>query len=178
MSRSVHVPAGIFDSRHYGFAQVAIIPTPFGDAVYVSGQVAWDADRNIVGAGDIARQLEKSLENLALALASVGPVTIQKTMAERNAFTNFGISFSSHFPLTRTTPVPTTFWRTRMRPLGPSPWTATFSILAPWTLRTNWRARRYSSIEICCLLMPCSDLSLRGTVSTRLPWRRLKERWR
>jgi len=72
MSRSVHVPAEIFDSLRYGFAQVAIIPTPLGDAVHVSGQVAWDADRNVVGAGDIGRQLEKSLENLAVALASVG----------------------------------------------------------------------------------------------------------
>ena len=72
MSRSVHVPAGIFDSRHHGFAQVTIIPTSLGDAIYVSGQVAWDADRHIVGAGDIGRQLEKSLENLAVALASVG----------------------------------------------------------------------------------------------------------
>jgi enamine deaminase RidA (YjgF/YER057c/UK114 family) len=72
MNRSVHVPVGIFDSLHYGFAQVAIIPTPAGDAVHVSGQVAWDADRNIVGAGDVGRQLLKSLENLATALASVG----------------------------------------------------------------------------------------------------------
>jgi enamine deaminase RidA (YjgF/YER057c/UK114 family) len=72
MSRSVHVPAGIFDSRPYGFAQVAIVPTPFGTAVHVSGQVAWDAKRNIVGAGDIGRQLEKSLENLAVALALAG----------------------------------------------------------------------------------------------------------
>jgi len=72
MSRSVHVPAGIFDSRPYGFAQVAIVPTPFGTAVHVSGQVAWDAEQNIVGAGDIGRQLEKSLENLAVALATAG----------------------------------------------------------------------------------------------------------
>src|SRR4249920_2012014 len=72
MSRAVHVPAGIFDSRPYGFAQVAIVPTPFGRAVHVSGQVAWDSDQKIVGAGDIGRQLEKSLENLAVALASVG----------------------------------------------------------------------------------------------------------
>jgi enamine deaminase RidA (YjgF/YER057c/UK114 family) len=72
MSRSVHVPAGIFDSRPYGFAQVAIVPTPFGNAVHVSGQVAWDTDQNIIGAGDIGRQLEKSLENLAVALQSVG----------------------------------------------------------------------------------------------------------
>ena len=72
MGRSVHVPVGIFDSRPYGFAQVAIVPTPFGKLVHVSGQVAWDADQKIVGVGDIGRQLEKSLENLAVALASVG----------------------------------------------------------------------------------------------------------
>lgn len=72
MSRCVHVPAGIFDSRRYGFAQVAVVPTPFGDAVHVAGQVAWDAGQNIVGAGDIGRQLAKSLENLATALRSVG----------------------------------------------------------------------------------------------------------
>jgi enamine deaminase RidA (YjgF/YER057c/UK114 family) len=72
MSRSVHVPAGIFDGLPYGFAQVAIVPTPFGEAIHVSGQVAWDADQNIVGPGDVGRQLRKSLENLAVALQSVG----------------------------------------------------------------------------------------------------------
>lgn len=72
MSRSLHVPAGIFDSRPYGFAQVAVVATPLGKLVHVSGQVAWDADQKIVGAGDIGRQLEKSLENLGLALRSVG----------------------------------------------------------------------------------------------------------
>ena len=72
MSRSVRVPAGIFDSRQYGFAQVAVVPTPFGKAIHVSGQVAWDADQKIVGPGDVARQLEKSLDNLGAALASAG----------------------------------------------------------------------------------------------------------
>jgi enamine deaminase RidA (YjgF/YER057c/UK114 family) len=72
MIRTAHVPVGIFDSSRYGFAQVATVPTPFGDVVYVSGQVAWDADQNVVGAGDIGRQLSKSLENLGIALASVG----------------------------------------------------------------------------------------------------------
>ena len=62
MSRRVHSPTGLFDTLHYGFAQVVVVPTPFGDTVHVSGQVAWDADRKIVGAGDIARQLRKSLE--------------------------------------------------------------------------------------------------------------------
>jgi enamine deaminase RidA (YjgF/YER057c/UK114 family) len=72
MSRSLHAPAGIFDSRQYGFAQVTTVPTPLGDAVHVSGQVAWDAEGKIVGPGDIGRQLTKSLENLRTALASVG----------------------------------------------------------------------------------------------------------
>jgi enamine deaminase RidA (YjgF/YER057c/UK114 family) len=72
MSRSLLVPAGVFDSRRYGFAQVAVVPTPFGRAVHVSGQVAWDADQKIVGAGHIGQQLEQSLDNLAAALASAG----------------------------------------------------------------------------------------------------------
>lgn len=72
MSRSVHVPAGIFDSRPYGFAQVTVVPAPFGKVVHVSGQVAWDSDQKVVGPGDIGRQLEKSLENLGRALVSVG----------------------------------------------------------------------------------------------------------
>lgn len=72
MTRSIQVPAGLFDSRDYGFAQVTVTHTLVGQAVHVSGQVAWDADRNIVGRDNIGRQLEKSLENLATALASVG----------------------------------------------------------------------------------------------------------
>ena len=72
MSRSVLTPADLFDSGEGGFAHVAVVATPFGRAVHVSGQVAWDAKRNIVGRGDIGRQLEKSLENLAAALASAG----------------------------------------------------------------------------------------------------------
>ena len=62
----------MFDGRRFGFAQVAVVATPFGAAVHAAGQVAWDADCNIVGSGDIGRQLAKSLEILAAALASVG----------------------------------------------------------------------------------------------------------
>lgn len=72
MTRSMSVPTGLFDSREYGFAQVTVTQTPAGVAVHISGQVAWDADRNVVGRDDIGRQLAKSIENLAAALASVG----------------------------------------------------------------------------------------------------------
>ena len=72
MSRAVHVPEGLFDSRDFGFAQVVTVVTPLGEAIHVSGQVAWDADRKIVGAGDIGKQLTQSLANLATALATAG----------------------------------------------------------------------------------------------------------
>lgn len=61
-------PGGLFDSRQFGFAQVVVI----GGMVHVSGQVAWDENREIVGAGDIGLQTKKSLENVAVALASAG----------------------------------------------------------------------------------------------------------
>ena len=72
MTRAIPAVPSLFDSRPFGFAQVAIIATPMGRMVHVSGQVAWDARRNIVGRGDIGRQFEKALENLAIALGSAG----------------------------------------------------------------------------------------------------------
>ncbi|MDX2204873.1 MAG: Rid family hydrolase [Hyphomicrobiaceae bacterium] len=72
MRRSVQPPPTLFDSLPFGFAQISVVPTPLGDAIHVSGQVAWDANRNVVGANDIGLQLKKCLENLATALASVG----------------------------------------------------------------------------------------------------------
>ena len=77
MTRSIHAPDGLFDSRPYGFAQVATVHTPAGRFIHVSGQVAWNAEHETVGVGDIGRQLEKSLENLDLALRSVGATVDQ-----------------------------------------------------------------------------------------------------
>lgn len=70
--RSLRIPEGVFDGRPFGFAQVSVVSTPLGDAVHVAGQVAWDSERQIVGAGDIGKQLRKCLENLSAALASAG----------------------------------------------------------------------------------------------------------
>ncbi|WP_422036410.1 RidA family protein [Reyranella sp.] len=72
MTRSLPSAPSLFDSRPFGFAQVAVITTPMGRMVHVSGQVAWDTERRIIGRGDVGRQFEKSLENLAIALASAG----------------------------------------------------------------------------------------------------------
>jgi len=43
--------------------------------VYVSGQVAWDANGEIVGKGDLRAQVTKALENLKIALAAAGATT-------------------------------------------------------------------------------------------------------
>ncbi|MFT7837670.1 RidA family protein [Saccharothrix sp. BKS2] len=40
--------------------------------VHVAGQVAWDADGAVVGAGDLAAQVERCYLNVGTALAGVG----------------------------------------------------------------------------------------------------------
>ena len=40
--------------------------------VFMAGQVAWDADGNTVGEGDLAAQVERCYLNVATALAEVG----------------------------------------------------------------------------------------------------------
>ena len=65
-----HNPKELFDSKQFGFSQI-VVAKP-GRHVYISGQVAWDADRKIVGKGDLALQIQQSIDNLAIALASLG----------------------------------------------------------------------------------------------------------
>ena len=43
-----------------------------GEIIFVSGQIALDADGNIVGEGDIEAQTRQVMENLGIALAAAG----------------------------------------------------------------------------------------------------------
>lgn len=52
----------LFDSRQYGFSQI-VISNP-GKLVFISGQVAWDENSNIVRGNDLAKQAQKSIDNL------------------------------------------------------------------------------------------------------------------
>jgi 2-iminobutanoate/2-iminopropanoate deaminase len=52
------------------FAQVTVARP--GTIVHVAGQVAFDADGNVVGDGDIVAQTRQVMENLKLALAAAG----------------------------------------------------------------------------------------------------------
>ena len=60
-------PEGVFDPRPR-YAQVA----KSGRHVYVAGQLARDADGNIVGKGDIEKQARQVLDNIVLCLEAAG----------------------------------------------------------------------------------------------------------
>lgn len=69
MKKSI-TPDALFDSRPYGFSQI-VIAEP-GKMIFISGQVAWDENMNIVGEGNLATQTEKSLQNLKTAVEVAG----------------------------------------------------------------------------------------------------------
>ncbi len=61
-------PAGL--SRPKGYTHV--VTTRGGKHVFVSGQVALDADGNLVGKGDLRAQADKAFQNLGTALEAAG----------------------------------------------------------------------------------------------------------
>jgi 2-iminobutanoate/2-iminopropanoate deaminase len=71
MNTSRHNPPELFDSRPYGFSQVVVAPAR-GRLIHLSGQVAWDANRQIVGRDDLGVQVVQSLRNIEIALRHVG----------------------------------------------------------------------------------------------------------
>jgi reactive intermediate/imine deaminase len=66
MNRPVRAPGLSEPISHYSDAVVA------GKTVYVSGQGAFDAAGNLVGAGDVVAQTRQVLENMKIALAAAG----------------------------------------------------------------------------------------------------------
>jgi 2-iminobutanoate/2-iminopropanoate deaminase len=63
-------PPEFFDSLQHGFSQIVV--TEGKRTAYFSGQVAWDANKQIIGKGDFATQVEKSFENLQTAVRLAG----------------------------------------------------------------------------------------------------------
>jgi reactive intermediate/imine deaminase len=57
-------------SKPTGYTHVVQIEG--GKTVYISGQIAFDKDGNLVGAGDMKAQAEQVFKNLLAALASAG----------------------------------------------------------------------------------------------------------
>jgi len=61
-------PPGIAAPRGY----THVVDVPAGRMVYIAGQVAFDAQGNLVGKGDTRAQTEQVFKNLQIALESAG----------------------------------------------------------------------------------------------------------
>lgn len=61
---------GVWKARGRGF-QMGVIQ-PDGVTVHLTGQVAWTAEEEIAGKGDVEAQTRKCFENIALLLEKVG----------------------------------------------------------------------------------------------------------
>ena len=70
MARQCINPKGLFPSTQYGFSQIAVSHS--GKMVFISGQVAWDENMEIVGQGELKTQTQKAFENLKTAIEAAG----------------------------------------------------------------------------------------------------------
>jgi 2-iminobutanoate/2-iminopropanoate deaminase len=63
-------PYSLFPSLDYSFSQ--IVAANGGKTVYISGQTAWDTQRQIIGGTDLAQQARQALRNVQAAVEAVG----------------------------------------------------------------------------------------------------------
>ena len=74
-----------------------------GDTIWLSGAVAFDAEGNIVGEGDLYAQSKKTFENIAEALASAGAdmadiVKINTFLTDLARYAEYGKARTEAFP--------------------------------------------------------------------------------
>lgn len=70
MKKAYLNPDTMFPSQQFGFTQA--VTTEGGKFIHVAGQTAWDKEMNLIGEGDLAKQIEQSLNNVGLALEAAG----------------------------------------------------------------------------------------------------------
>jgi 2-iminobutanoate/2-iminopropanoate deaminase len=63
-------PPSLFPSQEYGFSQVVVASGR--RTLYLSGQTAWDAQRNLVGGADLAAQARQAFRNVQTAVEAGG----------------------------------------------------------------------------------------------------------
>jgi 2-iminobutanoate/2-iminopropanoate deaminase len=63
-------PSSLFASLPHGFSQVVIATGT--KMVFVSGQTAWDAEKNIVGGDSVLEQARQAFRNLEKAMKAAG----------------------------------------------------------------------------------------------------------
>lgn len=70
MSKKYINPESLFNSTQYGFSQIVVAPK--GHTVYISGQVAWNSQQEIIGGTDLSEQARQSFRNLQIAVEAAG----------------------------------------------------------------------------------------------------------
>ncbi len=63
-------PPTLYNSVQFGFSHA--VRQKGGDTLHLAGQVAWDKEGKLVGAGDLAAQTRQALANLREVLAAAG----------------------------------------------------------------------------------------------------------
>lgn len=63
-------PPELYDSLRFGFSHATLQDS--GRTLHLAGQVAWDAQTNVVGPGDVAAQTRQALVNLKAVLQAAG----------------------------------------------------------------------------------------------------------
>ena len=64
------VTAAVADPKRFG--SPTALGVKVGNQVFVSGMLAWDTERRIVGVGDVKAQTRKALENIDATLKAAG----------------------------------------------------------------------------------------------------------
>jgi enamine deaminase RidA (YjgF/YER057c/UK114 family) len=70
MKRKAINPSSLYQSVPFGFSHA--VEQNGGRTLHLSGQVAWDGEGRLVGAGDLVAQTRQALANLKVVLAEVG----------------------------------------------------------------------------------------------------------
>ena len=63
-------PDSLFPSLEHGFSQ--IVAASGRKTVYISGQTAWDAQKQIIGEDNLAQQTKQALRNVQTAVEAAG----------------------------------------------------------------------------------------------------------
>ena len=86
MAKEYINPDSLFPSLQHGFSQ--IVAASGGRIIYISGQTAWDVNRQIVGGTDLAAQARQALRNVQAAAEAVGG-TLADVVALRIYIVNY-----------------------------------------------------------------------------------------
>jgi enamine deaminase RidA (YjgF/YER057c/UK114 family) len=79
-------PDSLFPSLGHGFSQ--IVAASGRKSVHISGQTAWDAQKQIIGGTDLAQQSRQALRNVQAAVKAVGG-TLADVVALRIYIVNY-----------------------------------------------------------------------------------------